>query len=78
MAPLTLPNYDALVPRNMRNNLPAMVDSLIERLFQHPLNDRVRDQFLAYAEDKKGEIFTNQEVAELVHLMLSTPHYQLT
>lgn len=78
MAPLTLPNYEALVPRTQRQDLSAMVDSLIDRLFQHPLNDRVRDQFLAYAEDKKGEIFTNQEVAELVHLMMSTPHYQLT
>ncbi len=78
MAPLTLPNYDALVPRETREHLATMVDSLVERLFQHPLNDRVRDQFLAYAEDKKGEIFTNQEVAELIHLMMSTPHYQLT
>jgi hypothetical protein len=38
----------------------------------------VRESFIAYGNEKKGVIFTNQEVAELIHLMMSTPHYQLT
>jgi uncharacterized protein (DUF1800 family) len=71
------PNYDKLVPRELRNDVPAMVDSLIDRLFQRKLADKVRESFIAYANEKKGVIFTNQEVAELVHLMMSTPHYQL-
>jgi hypothetical protein len=50
---------------------------LIERLFQRKLAEKVRESFIAYANEKKGAIFTNQEVAELVHLMMSTPHYQL-
>jgi hypothetical protein len=72
------PNYDALVPRDARDNIEKMVDSLIDRLFQRPLSGNVRESFIAYGNEKKGVIFTNQEVAELIHLMMSTPHYQLT
>jgi hypothetical protein len=71
------PNYDQLVPRELRNDIPSMVDSLIDRFFQRRLAEKVRESFIAYANEKKGAIFTNQEVAELVHLMMSTPHYQL-
>ncbi|MFM2220591.1 MAG: hypothetical protein RLZZ553_339 [Verrucomicrobiota bacterium] len=72
------PDYDALVPRAKRENIEVMVDSLIQRLFQRNLSGNVREQFIAYAAEKKGVVFTNQEVAELLHLMMSTPHYQLT
>lgn len=72
------PDYDALVPRAARENVEVMVDSLIQRLFQRKLSGKVRESFIAYATEKKGVIFTNQEVAELLHLMMSTPHYQLT
>jgi hypothetical protein len=36
-----------------------------------------RGSFIEYAIAKKGVIFTNKETAELCHLMLSTPYYQL-
>jgi uncharacterized protein (DUF1800 family) len=72
------PDYDVLVPRESRQDMAAMVDSLIQRFFQRDLPDHLRDRFIAYATEKKGVVFTHQEVAELVHLMLSTPHYQLT
>jgi uncharacterized protein (DUF1800 family) len=72
------PDYDAIVPRASRENVEQMVDSLIQRLFQRKLSGNVRESFIAYATEKKGVIFTNQEVAELLHLMMSTPHYQLT
>ena len=71
------PDYDKLVPRDSRNDLEKMVDSLINRLFQRKLSGNVRERFIAYARDKQGVVFTNQEVGELVHLMMSTPHYQL-
>ena len=32
---------------------------------------------MEYATSKKGVIFTDKEMAELCHLMLSTPSYQL-
>ena len=72
------PDYDTIVPRESRDNLEAMVDSLIQRLFQRKLSGNARESFIAYAKEKKGAIFTNQEVGELMHLMMSTPHYQLT
>lgn len=72
------PDYDRLVPRSKRDDLPTMVDALIQRFFQRELPESLRERFLAYATEKKGVVYTNQEVAELVHLMLSTPHYQLT
>ncbi len=72
------PDYETLVPRASRENLEVMVDSLIQRLFQRKLSGNARESFLAYATEKKGVVFTNQEVAELLHLMMSTPHYQLT
>jgi uncharacterized protein (DUF1800 family) len=74
----TGPNYDVIVPRASRDNEEALVDALIARLFMRKLSGNVRESFIAYAKDKKGVIFTNQEVAELLHLMMSTPHYQLT
>jgi uncharacterized protein (DUF1800 family) len=72
------PDYDKIVPRETRNNVEAMVDSLIQRLFQRKLSGNARESFIAYAQEKKGVVFTNQEVGELMHLMMSTPHYQLT
>lgn len=72
------PDYDALAPRAMREDVETMVDALIQRLFQRTLSGNVRERFIAYASEKKGVVFTNQEVAELLHLMMSTPHYQLT
>ena len=37
-----------------------------------------REAFEAYAKVKLGASFTDGELAELVHLMMSTPHYQLS
>lgn len=71
------PDYEAIAPRAMRDDLPLLVDTLIERFFHRKLPEKVRDSFMAYAAEKKGVVFTNQEIAELVHLMMSTPHYQL-
>ena len=36
-----------------------------------------RDSFVAYADSKKGVAFTDEELGELCHLMLSTPYYQI-
>jgi hypothetical protein len=72
------PDYETLVPRASRENVEELVDSLIQRLFQRKLSGPARESFIAYAQEKKGVVFTNQEIAELLHLMMSTPHYQLT
>ena len=72
------PNYEKIAPRELRENPVDLVDSLIFRFFQGPLPSKARDSFVEYARSKKGAIFTNKETAELCHLMLSTPYYQLT
>jgi len=71
------PDYEKIAPRPLREEPEKLVDSLIFRFFQGPLPDKTRNSFIEYATAKKGVVFTNSETAELCHLMLSTPHYQL-
>jgi uncharacterized protein (DUF1800 family) len=71
------PDYGEIAPRPLRENPAGLVDSLIFRFFQGPLPDKARGSFIEYATAKKGVIFTDKETAELCHLMLSTPYYQL-
>jgi hypothetical protein len=71
------PDYDRIAPRALRDKPEELVDSLIFRFFQGPIPDKARGSFIEYATAKKGVVFTNKEIAELCHLMLSTPYYQL-
>jgi uncharacterized protein (DUF1800 family) len=71
------PDYEKIAPRALRDDPEKLVDSLIQRFFQAPLGSKERGAFVEYATSKKGAIFTNKEVGELCHLMMSTPHYQL-
>jgi len=71
------PNYKEIAPNPLREIPSDLVDSLIFRFFQCPLPDKARKSFIEYATSKKGVIFTDKEMAELCHLMLSTPSYQL-
>lgn len=71
------PDYEKVAPRAIRENPKELVDSLIFRFFQGRVPDKARATFVEYAIAKKGAIFTNTETAELCHLMLSTPYYQL-
>jgi uncharacterized protein (DUF1800 family) len=71
------PDYGEVAPRPQRENPTELVDALIFRFFQGTLPDKARGSFIEYATAKKGVIFTDKETAELCHLMLSTPYYQL-
>lgn len=71
------PDYGKIAPRPLRENPAELVDSLIFRFFQGPVPEKARTSFIEYAIAKKGVIFTDKETAELCHLMLSTPYYQL-
>ena len=75
---LAKPDMEMLAPREMREDIPKLVADLGFRLFQAPLSEKDRVAFESYAKAKKGVVFTNTEVAELMHLMMSTPTYQLT
>lgn len=71
------PDYEKIAPRALRENPPELVDSLVFRFFQGPVPEKARNSFTEYAKAKKGVVFTDKETAELCHLMLSTPYYQL-
>lgn len=71
------PDYEKIAPRPQRENPEELVDALIFRFFQGTLPDKARGSFIEYAVSKKGVVFTDKETAELCHLMLSTPYYQL-
>ncbi|MEP2776066.1 MAG: DUF1800 domain-containing protein [Luteolibacter sp.] len=69
--------FTAIATEAERNDTTALVDGLIARFFGVPVPDKLRSSFIAYADSKKGVSFTDKELGELCHLMLSTPHYQL-
>ena len=73
-----LPDYQQIAPPELRENPARLVEVLVERLFQDKLEPKQREAFKQYAVAKEGAGFTEREVAELVHLMTSTPYYQLT
>jgi uncharacterized protein (DUF1800 family) len=71
------PDFSRIATEAERNDTGALVDALIERFFSAPIPDKARDSFVAYADSKKGVAFTDEELGELCHLMLSTPYYQI-
>ncbi len=72
------PDFKALAPPRLRKRPERLVRQLCYRLFQADLKPEDREKFDAYAKSKQDGAFTDLEVAELLHLMMSTPHYQLT
>ncbi len=76
-AALPGPDFEKIAPRPLRAEPQKLVDQLTLRFFQGSVPKKARDSFVAYATGKVGVVFTNTEVAELCHLMLSTPYYQL-
>lgn len=67
----------SLVPPDHRHDRAALIQSLSERLFHTSLDADARRPFEEYlASQGDGEV-TDPILANLVHLMMSTPHYQL-
>jgi hypothetical protein len=71
------PDFGKLAAQADRDDTEKLVDGLIDRFFSVPIPKKARASFVAYAESKKGISFTDKELGELCHLMLSTPYYQL-
>ena len=71
------PDLSGIAAESDRNETEKLVDGLIARFFCVPIPAIARDSFIAYADTKKGVSFTDKELGELCHLMLSTPYYQL-
>lgn len=71
------PDFDKLASHEERKDTEALVDMLIVRFFNMPIPEKARKSFITYAESKNATGFTDNELGELCHLMLSTPYYQL-
>lgn len=71
------PDFAKIAVESERNDTTKLVDDLIARFFCVAIPAKARESFIAYADTKKGVSFTDQELGELCHLMLSTPYYQL-
>jgi uncharacterized protein (DUF1800 family) len=66
-----------LAPAELRKNPEALVKSLSLRLFQTELIPYASQRFIDYLQPHQPDI-NDQTVLELLHLMMSTPDYQLT
>ncbi len=66
-----------IAPAEMRSQPEKLIASLARRLFQSPLDTRQTDTFVQFLNSKKPDT-SDQTVRELLHLMMSTPQFQLT
>lgn len=65
-----------LATAEQRRDPAALVDRLVARLFAVPLPERQRDAFVAFLRQKPSPP-DDSTLRSLLHLMMSTPHFQL-
>lgn len=65
-----------LIPPDLRTKPRDIVDELAKRLFQTPPAQKEMDAFAQFLESRGPEI-TDSNLRELIHLMMSTPQFQL-
>ena len=65
-----------LVPPELRNKPDELIDHLSKRLFQTRAAENDRTAFRQYLDSKKPDT-SDQTIRGLVHLMMSTPQFQL-
>ena len=70
-------NLDRLAPPDARGDHDALVRSLGDRLFAAPLAPKPRETFVNYLRAQPGGRVTDAAVTGLLHLMMSTPQFQL-
>lgn len=77
-APTALPDMQKLAPAALRADPAALVQHLAVRLFHGPPSQKQEITFVAYlkATAPFGHV-SDSAVAGLMHLMMSTPHFQL-
>jgi hypothetical protein len=66
-----------IVPRELRNKPEQLVANLADRLFQTPAGAKQTETFLAYLKAREPDR-GDETMRGLLHLMMSTPQYQLT
>ena len=68
---------NTLVPAEARLDCAALLTSLCDRLFQSQLSAEERRPFEEYLEAQGGGPLDDKAIANLLHLMMSTPQFQL-
>jgi hypothetical protein len=66
-----------IVPPELRDKPDELIDYLSRRFFQTPATKTDRTVFRQYL-DARGQDKSDETMRELVHLMMSTPEFQLT
>lgn len=66
-----------IAPPELRADPEKLVSSLTFRLYQSPLSAKETRPYLDFLKEKNNDT-SDQTVRELLHLMMSTPQYQLT
>ncbi len=66
-----------VIPADLRDKPKDLVDFLSVRLFQNPAPEKTAATFAQYVEARKPDT-SDQTMRGLLHLMMSTPQFQLT
>jgi uncharacterized protein (DUF1800 family) len=72
-----VPDLNKVIPQQVRSDPHRLVDYLCFRLYQDPLTPRDKDTFIKYIAGQ-GPNPDDHSLRQLLHLMMSTPQYQLT
>jgi uncharacterized protein (DUF1800 family) len=71
------PDLNKIIPQQVRDDPKRLVAYLCFRLYQDPLSPKDTETFVKYVSDH-GPNPDDASLRELLHLMMSTPQYQLT
>ena len=69
---------DRAVPAGERSEPDRLIRYLEWLLFQAPMQGAEKDAVKAYLAQRAAGPFTGAQVRDLLHIMMSTPHFQLT
>jgi uncharacterized protein (DUF1800 family) len=70
-------NFAKIAPQDLRGDPDKLVAHLTWRLFQSKLTSRDTQPFVDFLKQKNNDT-SDQTIRDLLHLMMSTPQYQLT
>ena len=71
------PDFQRVAPEPIRSDSAKLVDYLCWRLYQTELKPEEKAQFVEFLHNKPAPI-NDETLRDLLHLMMSTPQYQLT
>jgi len=70
-------DFAKIAPPDLRGDPQKLVTSLAFRLYQSPISAHDSKPFLDFLKEKNNDT-SDQTIRDLLHLMMSTPQYQLT